>query len=331
MYTKEFKQAYLIIGIIASLYFFDIYRSLAFSTLPYDSYGEIVKLFLGEQKMENMWSPTFYRLAYPAIAYLLFHIVPGVVNFSELAIETPLLHLKIEQSLALTSSMFIFAYGVLTYVYLRNKGSIKHVLALLVTLVFLFLIKFTAYFGIDPMTFFFLLLGVYFSAHKKAFTIVILSSILVIEKISILLFLFYIVQFVLEKNQSNQNIKYNILISAIGICLYFLYRIAVPLAGYEFQTQISSYPIRFFESLPFFVSLKGFYLTLIPFIGLIYIGLKQRRKDLIIFTIGLLIWGMCLSMQYSMGRFVMHALPFFTLPFAHFINNFEREDTSIYN
>lgn len=327
-------QEWLAVGLCCFLItiptFFEIYRTLVFGTIPYDSYQTIIQYYNGEVPYSEMWSPTFYRFAYNYLSFFFSKTLP-LLRFSKS--DATDANLAIFQGLAITSYLFHCLFGLLAYYFLKVSKGFSTLVAATVSIIALQMLNFSAFFGSDPLSICYILLLLLWMPRKWVFAIGLLFSIVVNEKVGPIFFVYGLAHLFWGIPTQRRPYIWILGCSVITMLGYLAMKKAIPLPGFEFQTDLSQYPSRFVESIRFLFTPKGLFMNGLPlafFVGLSWIGHRYARESkgdfsflvLLSVPIVLLIWGMCISMQYTIGRLVLHALPMYLVAMAAILERY---------
>lgn len=292
--------------ILVTPIFFIIYRIMIFNTTPYDPYYEYLLYHLGKNPGFVPQSPFIYRFLYPILGGFIFKITP-IIPLSQNSVFSPDEALAI-QSLALLNSIIIITIFVLSGVYLIKQKYFNKPVIICSSIVILFLLFQTSFFGIDPMSLLCILVLLFYINNPKIFSTGILLSLLVNEKVALLYFLYFILTL--------KSIKLNhvpLLSSFLSCLFYYILRKYGPFEGYDNQVIFSHYLPSFISSFNYIFGLKGLYLNIFPVLILIifYLFSNTHINLLWLLPILLLLIGMLMNLNFTIGRFVLHALPFF--------------------
>jgi hypothetical protein len=314
---NDLSQRYLTIvlilsfGIFSIQQFFEIYRILVFDTTPHDSYHIILGYWTGTHTIDQMWSPTFYRFGYTLIAYLFYEIIPFTLPLSKANLNIDLHGM---QSLAFASTLSLIGFLLITYLYLTKKLLIDKLNSIFLTFLFYLFAKQVCFFGVDSFTLAYTVLIIYF-LDSRWYVLFLSFSFLMNEKIPLLFMSYFGLSIFLNNNKKDS--YWPFVISCNSLIFYFIMKSLIGLPGFEFQTDLLQYPQRFKESLKYIITFKGLYMNNLSLLFLILIGLLIRDSKIkvifITICISFFVLGLCLSAQYTIGRYAVHALPLFLL------------------
>jgi hypothetical protein len=330
-------QEWLTVGLCCFLItiptFFEIYRTLVFGTVPYDSYQTIIQYYNSDVPYSEMWSPTFYRFAYNYLSFFFSKTLP-LLRFSKS--DATDANLAIFQGLAVTSYLFHWLFGLLAYYFLKVSKGFSTLVAAMVSIIALQMLNFSAFFGSDPLSICYILLLLLWVSRKWVFAMGLLFSIVVNEKVGPIFFVYGLSHLFWGVSTQRRPYIWIMGCSVATMLAYLAMKKAIPLPGFEFQTDLLQYPSRFVESIRFLFTPKGLFMNGLPlafFVGLSWIGHRYCRKSphdfsfliLLSIPVVLLIWGMCISMQYTIGRLVMHALPMYLVAMAAILEKYSNQ------
>ncbi len=309
--------------------FFINYRLTAFHTLPFDSYYAFLVAMDGKDPSFEFYAPTGYRMFYLGVAYFFYKYMP-FVPLSQIGAGTDFFQIKALQSLAFTSFLFLHLFYFTTFLYVQNKIKKSFILSLATAGVCLLFSLSMYYFGIDPLYLFYTTLLLYFIDNKAVFIPLLLLSVIVNEKISLIFLVFFSIT-ILSKEVRKQSFI-GLATSAMALSLYFLMKMILKFPGYEYQTDITSFYDRLIISIPYLASFKGFYINILPLLLLTSVTIAAVKMKVFEHTsllrhwatgfipIIFFIFGLHACSDYGIGRAAMHALPFFITPIVFILD-----------
>lgn len=312
--------------------FFINYRLTAFHTLPFDSYYLFILSLDGKEEVFQFYAPTGYRMAYIAVGYFFYKYMP-FVPLSQLDAGADFFQIKALQALAFTSFLFLHLFYFTTFLYLRNKIKQSFSMSLAAASILLLLSLSMYHFGVDPVYLFYTTLLLYFIHNKAVFIPLLLCSIVVNEKISLIFLVFFAIT-VLSKPVRNESYP-RLAASILAFGLYFAMKMLLQFPGYEYQTDLTSFYDRMMMSIPYLASFKGFYINILPLLLLTSVALgavKMKVFEPTSFTrhwataflpVIFFVLGMHACSDYGIGRAAMHALPFFIAPVAYMLEKID--------
>ncbi len=302
--------------------FFDIYRTAAFNIVPHDDYVPYLLYLIGEGGGIPQ-SPTGYRFFSVAVAIPFYYLLP-FISFSYLDLND-ITYLKALEALSFVSYLAISVSGFIIYKLIISKYQGKFISGLVGALASLLLFRFTAIYGVDPFAILMICALLYYEEHKWIFTLLLLFSVGVNEKVVFLFFMLYGARTILSKRKRATHF----LVSIIScFFLYFLVRFLVDLPGHEYMVQPNKYFDTITKMLSILFTFKSFYLNWIPGVmmfglyGLALRGQKKIANDIGSFTsfdfipiVGFFIIGIVTNMQFTVGRILLFCFPLY-LPLA---------------
>jgi hypothetical protein len=305
--------------------FFIYFRLTAFHTFPFDNYYDYVLYLDGKSPYSVLGAPSGYRFVYYGTAFLLYKALP-IIPLSNLPVSNNLDEIRAIQALAFASFLFIYAYFCTVFLLLRHRLEKSVGTSLAIACVSILLSWYTAPYGVDSLYLFYTALCLYFLKKPAITSILILFSPVVNEKIGIVFTFFYLGIFLVETGR--KEVRLPLLTSILSIALYFFVRqwVNLPTGIYAYQTDVSMFWNRFQSSYPALVSLKGFYTNWIPLFILTIpaiccgnLGIFQKNDWRLHPMIGILPFflffvGILMCTDFTIGRIVMHALPFYAVP-----------------
>ncbi len=322
--TSAENLAFFLISFLLLLpVFFINYRLTVFHALPFDSYYEFIVAIDGKNAAFEFYAPTGYRLVYIGTAYFFYKLMP-FVPLSQLDSGSDFFQIKALQALAFTSFLFLHLFYFTTFLYVQNKIKQSFIFSLATAgLIFLFSL-FMYHFGVDPLYLFYTTLLLYFIDKKSVFIPLLLFSIVVNEKISLIFLVFFSITLLSRSIRQATYVRFAT--AAVAFGSYFLMKMIVKFPGYEYQTDISSFYDRVLMSIPYLISFKGFYVNIFPLILLSSIAIYAAKMQVFMdnsflkhwatgfIPVVFFIFGVHACSDYSIGRVAMYALPFFIAP-----------------
>lgn len=306
------KMWIVVVGVLlvyGILFYLDVYKILVFDIHPHDNYENIVKYFQGELSLGDMISPYFYRFGYTYPAFLFSKLDVLLVDFSH-SITFTRQEKIIFQGLAMVNTLSFLGLGALTFLISQTLG-FGRLTSLVVLLINLELLKFTAFFGIDPTTIVAIVLLYFFCTKEwyQAAMVALLLSFLINEKIGPIFFVFGGINYFL--NRKKMDLYFVVVPSLISIISYLVLIKIVPLDNFPSQMDFLSYPYRFVQSFRSVFTGQGMLKIALPLVIFSIISYQTKLYKPLFITLVFWTWGMCLSMQNDIGRMVMITLPFY--------------------
>ncbi len=303
--------------------FFEIYRTMAFNTIPHDDYATYLLHFLGEKSYFTIaYSPYGYRVLSYLAAAPFYELLP-VYRFTNLPpIDEN--YLRAYQALAMSSYLAILAACLLIYLTAKNRLRLSIPISLLSAFMAFMLFEFTNMSAVDPMAIFLISLLFYFLEQPAPFSAIVLLSVPFNEKVSVVFFMLLIARLAIQRKAFQE--RWQLLFTMLAMGVYFLIRTVVGLPGFEHQTSINSFLPSFIYTLRDTLSLKGAIQNLLPIFILLLIyflalqSLKHKRTPYFFWSDILVLAGLALlafvtRLEYTVGRIVMYSFPLY-LPAA---------------
>jgi hypothetical protein len=302
--------------------FFDIYRTMAFNTVPRDDYAPYLLHTLGEKPDFTVYSPYGYRIFSFLAAFPFYKLLP-VYRFTNLP-PVDENYLRATQALALTSYLAILAACLMIFLTAKNRLRLPITVSLLAALLAYGLFEFTNMFAVDPLAIFLISVLVYFLEQPLLFSVIVLLSVPFNEKVSLVFLMLFWVRLFIQRKAFQE--RWQLLITTLAAGSYFAIRTVVNLPGFENQTSLRSFWPSFVNTLGDTLSLKGVVQNVLPIVVLLLIyflavqSLRSRqtpyflRADILV-LVGLTLLAFVTRLEYTVGRIVMYSFPLY-LPAA---------------
>jgi hypothetical protein len=311
-----------VLGILTLPLFFDVYRGAAFNIMPHDDYVPYLLYLLGEEGGAEPFSPSGYRLLSVAVAIPFYHILP---RFSFTNLEgVDDTYLQALEALSLVTYLSVVTASFVIYLLARNRFRGPVIYALLAALISTLTFRYTAIYGIDPISIMWVCLLLYRLHDRMWFTVLLVLSIGINEKIVFLFFMLFVGRYLF----SRYRMSFHTAVAIMTFAGFFLLRAIIGLPGNEYMVDPGAYVNSFLRTLRFFFNFKSLALNLIPIMMtaslyfLAYREHKLRKNDTILFTpldilpfCGLLIICLIMDLAYTTGRIILFCFPLY-LPLA---------------
>jgi hypothetical protein len=302
--------------------FFDIYRTMAFNTVPRDDYAPYLQYIVGDNPGFTLYSPYAYRLFSFLCAFPFYKFAP-VYQFTNL-IGIDENYLRATQALALWSYLSILATCYIIFLLARNRQHLSLLFSLFTAFFAYLLFEFTNMYGVDPIAIFFISLLVYVLDQSVLFSFLVVFSVGVNEKIPFLFLLLLLSRLLTERRRFRYHLQ--LLSSSLSMAAYLLIRLLFHLPGYEYQTSLGDFFESTIMTLKGILSIKGTILNTIPVLMLLLIyslavrstgkqGTAVFSRSDILPLIGLVLLGLFVRLEYNLGRIAMYSFPLY-LPSA---------------
>ena len=302
--------------------FFEIYRTMAFNTVPRDDYAHYLLHSVGEEPAYTIYSPYGYRIASYMVAFPFYKLLP-VYRFTNLPAVNDN-YLRATQALAMTSYLAILASCLVIFLIAKIRLRLSILVSLIACLFAYILFEFTNMFTVDPMAIFMICLLVFFLEQPILFSAIVLLSVPFNEKVSLVLVMLLLARLVIQRKAFRE--RWQLLSNTLAMGSYFLIRSVVGLPGFENQTSFRSFFPSFVNTLVDTLSLKGAIQNILPIIILLLLyflavlSLRIRetpyfsRFDILV-LVGLIILAFLTGLEYTVGRIAMYSFPLY-LPAA---------------
>lgn len=303
--------------------FFDIYRTMAFKTIPHDDYATYLLHFLGEDSYFTIaYSPYGYRVLSYLAAVPFYKLLP-VYRFTNLP---PIDENYLGAFQALAMSSYLASLGACLMIYLTAKKRLRLSvpISLLAAFMAYVLFGFTNMPAVDPMAIFLISLLIYFIEQPVPFAAIVLLSVAFNEKVSLVLGMLLLARLAFQRKAFQE--RWQLLFTLLAMASYFLIRTVVGLPGFEHQTSLGSFLPSFMYTLQDTLSLKGIIQNLLPILILLLLyffalqSLKYKKtayfywSDILVLA-GLALLAFVTRLEYTVGRIVMYSFPLY-LPAA---------------
>jgi hypothetical protein len=317
--------------------FFINYRLTVFNTFPHDDYHSVLLYWDGKLPDFEFFAPTCYRFFYHVVAFFWYKCMP-LISLSQTPEGLSTEFIKAKQALAFTSFLFLHLYFWITWRLLYEKYKYDLVTSLGVASIFLMGTLWLHFHGNDPVFLFYTTLLLYFIEKKGIFYLLMLSSVVVNEKISLMFLIFF--GMVCLSKSGYQQWKTYFLTSLTALGLYFVMRHFLHFPGYENQTDLTLLWVRIQMSLPYIFSFKGLYINILPLISLIGLSYILKQKQIFslekicfhpaIAFLPIIFWGIGVftCSDTGIGRSALFTLPFFILPVAALLHQLNQTKTA---
>jgi len=298
--------------------FFEIYRAAAFNTAPRDDYGPYLQRLVG-QGGEFPGAPMNYRLL-SVLAAVPFYFLMPTYSFSNLANIDPH-YLRATEALAAVSYLSLLASAGVIFLICQKKLGATTKSSLVVALLSVFFSAFISQVGVDPIAIFVISLLLYLIDRPWLFSALLLLSVGINEKIVFLFAIIFALRLIFERDRTTV-VRFGV--AAVAAVGYFAIRLVVNAPGWESQMAPSSYLPTFVSMIPYMFSFKGLVTNLMPTLVIAALALLDlhtvnrlhidspvwRRSDSLVFVV-VLMMGMAINIQYTVGRLVMFTYPLY--------------------
>ncbi len=307
--------------VLLSPFFWAIYRVMVFKTMPRDDYAPFVMWLLGQKGGALLESPYAYRILSVAAAVPFDRALP-LLRFSRLPASVPANYLR--ATAALAALAYVSAIGSAFVVFHSARRLGLGVGAAIGAGAILFVLCwFAQIYGIDSLA----ILGVAWLVSvvrdQRLFVPGVLASIVMNEKICMVLVLWLAIRWVLCA-EDRALLGGPLLASLAALAAYLAMVQLVHVPGHSYQLQPTRYLGTIAANLSVQVSGRGVLLNLVPTLVLAGVAVAGwpagsvgpfRRVDILVIP-ALVLLALTVTHQFQIGRVVMHAAPLFVVPAA---------------
>lgn len=309
---------------LLSPFFWAIYRTMAFHTLPRDDYAPFLLWLVRGPGGAFPGSPYGYRILSVAAAVPFYFILP-TLRLSELPAHIPVAYLKATAAIALLSWLSMVLGGfVVFHVATRQCGLGKRDGLLAAGLLFLLCWHSQAY-GIDPVAIMLVAVAVAVLHRPGVFTGLAIVSVMADEKVCLVLFLWLGVRVALHA-EDRRELRVQWAATVVALALYLLMLRAIHLSGNSYQLEPDGYMRTVVANLAASASGRGLVLDIVPSLLLAVVAVAGRpaiqaglpgglfrRTDTLVIP-ALMLVALAVTNSFDTGRVVMHAAPLFVIP-----------------
>jgi hypothetical protein len=303
--------------------FFDIYRGAVFNIIPHDDYGRYLLEILGEEGGEIADSPYIYRVLTVLPAVPFYYTLP-IYRFTNLEHKSDN-YLRAVEALSMVSYLSILLLSFVIYKITKERFGADELTSILSLFITLLLIRHTGIYSADAIALLLIAIIVYYLDNKLVFSILILLSIILNEKIAIIFTALMFSRWIFKQ----QKLNLYVIVPLIALIIYFSIRFLFPFHGNESHLLPHTYFSSFITNLAHTFSLKGLVLNIIPtilcilmFVFAYFKSKESKNINIIYFTkvdfmpiLVLLLISHLINVDYNIGRIVLHCFPLY-LPLA---------------
>jgi hypothetical protein len=324
-------RAWLIrLGVLAALlvllspFFWAIYRTMAFNTLPRDDYAPFLLWMVGSPDGAFPGSPYGYRILTVAAAAPFYYLLPPL-HLSELPAQIPAAYLKATAAIAVLSWLAMVLAGCAVFHVAIRQCGLRRRDGLLAAALLFVLCWHSQVYGIDPVAIMLVAVAVAVLHRPGLFAVVTIVSIIADEKVCIVLFLWLTMRVALYAEDRNQlSLQWGA--AVLAVVLYLLMLRLVHLPGNAYQVQPQHYTHTLLANLAATISGRGLVLDVVPSLLLAGVALAGwpagrlglpgrlfRPADALVIP-GLVLLALCTTDSFDTGRVVIHAAPLYVVP-----------------
>ncbi len=308
---------------LLSPFFWAIYRTMVFNTLPRDDYAPFLLWLVGSPGGAFPGSPYGYRILAVAAAAPFYYALPPL-RLSELSAQIPGAYLKATAAIALLSWLaMVLAGSAVFHIATRQCGLGKRDGLLAAALLFLLCWHSQAY-GIDPVAIMLVAVAVAVLHRPGAFAALAIISVIVDEKVCMVLFLWLTIRTAMCA-EDRHTLRVQWAATVFALALYLLMVWLVHLPGNEYQLQPHDYVQTILSNLAASISARGLVLDIVPCLllaGVAVAGWPAARRGLrggpfrpidgLVVPVLALV-ALAVTKSFDIGRVVMHAAPLYVV------------------
>ena len=307
--------------VLLSPFFWAVYRVMVFNTVPRDDYAPFVLWLLGQQGGVLPESPYVYRILSVAAA-VPFDLVLPLLRFSRLPASVPADYVRATAALAALAYTAAVGAGFVAARLARRLGLAPGEALFAGALLFVLCWSAQIY-GIDPLAILGVAVLVSVLRNRRRFVPGVLASILVNEKICMVLVLWLAIRWVLCA-EDRAALGVPLLASLAALTAYLAMVLLVHVPGHSYQVRPAGYLGTIAANLAVQASARGVVLNLVPTLLLAGVAVTGwpagsmgpfRRVDILVIP-ALVLLALTVTHKFQVGRLVMHAAPLFVVPAA---------------
>jgi hypothetical protein len=315
--------AFAALVVLLSPFFWAIYRTMAFNTLPRDDYAPFLLWLVRRPGGAFPGSPYGYRILSVAASVPFYYILPPL-HLSELPAHIPDAYLKATAAIALLSWLaMVLAGWAAFHVATRQCGLGKREGVLAAALLFL-LCWHSQVYGIDPVAIMLVAVAVAVLHRPGAFAALAIISVIADEKVCLVLFLWLGIRVALHA-PDRRELRVQWAATVVALALYLLMLRLIHLPGNAYQLQPHGYMRTMLANLVASASGRGLVLDIAPSLLLVGVavagwpamraglpGRLFRPTDALVIP-ALVLVALAVTNSFDTGRVVMHAAPLYVV------------------
>jgi hypothetical protein len=309
--------------LLLSPFFFLIYRTSVFKTLPYDDYAPYLLWLTGNPQGAFPDSPYGYRLL-SMIAALPFYYGLPALHLTNIPADVSAAYLKATAALSAVAFLSAVAGATLVAHLARERCGLGRAESALAGVLLFVLYWYAQINAVDSPALTLIVVGLYLLERPTWFAGLILVSVAFNEKIALVLAIWLSIRCVLHR-ADRLVLRRQWIAAILGVALYVAVVKLVHLPGNAYQLSPSEYPATVAENLAAYFTGRGLLLNVLPVIVLgaiaVTAGRSPAQETSILFRRGdvfvipaLVVVALFLTHLYQAGRIVMHAAPLFVVP-----------------
>ncbi len=308
--------------VLLSPFFWAIYRVMVFGTMPRDDYAPFLLWLLGQKGGAPPESPYAYRILSMVAAVPFFRGLP-LLRFSKLPASLSAEYIRATAALAALAYTATVGAAFLAWRLARHCRLPPGEAMLAGALLFV-LCWYSQIYGIDPLAILGVVALLSVLDRRHWFTIGIFISIIVNEKICMVLVLWLAIRWLLC-GRDRARFRPALLSSLAALGAYLLMVLLVHVPGHSYQLRPTDYISTILANLSVQLSARGVMLNLVPTLVCACVAvvgwpaIRQNdifdRVDILIIPT-LVVLALTVTHKFQIGRVVMHAAPIFVVPAA---------------
>lgn len=311
-----------------------LFRLMIFDTLPRDDYARILLWWLGEPGALPPTSPYGYRVLSVLVAAPFYYMLPPF-SLTNLPGTSSLEFVRGTAAFATASYLAIIACMVVAYRLVLDRFGLGRVEGIFAALFVLLAQLYASPFSVDPLAIFVVLLALYFVERPAVFAAILVTSVIVNEKVAIIFVVWLTIRCVCG---SREVLGRQWLASVAAIFVYAALLAILRLPGYSEQLTPGSYlPTLVQNVVASVTTFRGLVFNVLPCALLVaalawswrQLGWQRHRiygpLDVLVIP-ALACVGLMLTQYFQVGRIVAHAAPLFFWPLACAFGMWARRD-----
>jgi hypothetical protein len=306
--------------------FFVIYRLMIFNTVPRDEYGLYLLWLLGEPGGKLHESPYVYRVLSVLAAAPFYYLLP-TISLTNIPANLAQPYLRATAAMAALSFAASIAAAAVAYRLAVDKGGLGRAEGVLAGGLMLVFCWYAGIYAIDAPAILLVVIGLYLADRPYVFAAFAVGSIAFNEKVALTLAIWLTVRCIFSAE--DRKLLGKQWVGAVAAVLAYLAVVRVlRLPGNPYQLEPGGYPRVLADNVLAMFTTRGLLLNVVPvlvLLGLAAVSWRAlpgtvarglfRPADLLV-ILGLIGVALILTLQYQMGRIVIHAAPLYVVPIA---------------
>ena len=307
--------------VLLSPFFWTLYRIMVFHTVPRDDYASSLMWLLGQKGGVPPESPYAYRILSTAAA-IPFDLILPVLRVSRLNSGISSDYLRATAAFAALAYTAAVGAAFVSARFARRLGVAPSAAVGAGALLFV-LCWFSEIYSIDPLAILGVAMLVSVLHDRRLFVPGVVGSIVVNEKICMVLVLWLGSRWLLCADD-RASLGAPLLASMGALAIYLAMVLLVHVPGNSYQLRPVRYAGTIAANLAVQASARGVVLNLVPTVVLAGVAVAGwpagsvgpfRRADIVVIP-ALVLLALTVTHQFQIGRLVMHAAPLFVVPAA---------------